>query len=53
MAATDPDDNARKKGSAELLILAQLEGRPRHGYEMGVRRKNDGSGVFFFLWHVT
>jgi len=20
---------------------------------LGVRRKNDGSGVFFFLWHVT
>jgi PadR family transcriptional regulator, regulatory protein PadR len=24
-----------KKGSAELLILALIEGRPRHGYEIG------------------
>ncbi|HYK92249.1 MAG TPA: PadR family transcriptional regulator [Acidobacteriota bacterium] len=24
-----------KKGSTELLILALLEGRPRHGYEIG------------------
>jgi transcriptional regulator len=24
-----------KKGSTELLILALLEGRPRHGYELG------------------
>ena len=24
-----------KKGSAELLILALLEARPRHGYELG------------------
>src|SRR3954469_1364177 len=24
-----------KKGSAELLILSLLEGRPRHGYEIG------------------
>jgi transcriptional regulator len=25
----------QKKGSADLLILALLEGRPRHGYEIG------------------
>jgi PadR family transcriptional regulator, regulatory protein PadR len=24
-----------KKGSTELLILALLDGRPRHGYEIG------------------
>ena len=24
-----------KKGSTELLVLALLEGRPRHGYEIG------------------
>jgi transcriptional regulator len=24
-----------KKGSAELLLLSVLEGRPRHGYELG------------------
>jgi transcriptional regulator len=28
------DDAALKKGTAELLVLAQLEGQPRHGYEI-------------------
>lgn len=28
-------DHDLKKGSAELLILALLEARPRHGYEIG------------------
>jgi PadR family transcriptional regulator, regulatory protein PadR len=28
-------DAALKKGTAELLVLAQLEGRARHGYEIG------------------
>jgi transcriptional regulator len=48
MAATDPDDNARKKGSAELLILAQLEGRPRHGYEIGVEIERRSGGEVSF-----
>jgi PadR family transcriptional regulator len=38
MAMTDIDgrmlDRELKKGSAELLILSLLEGRPRHGYEV-------------------
>jgi PadR family transcriptional regulator PadR len=28
-------DHDLKKGSTELLVLALLEGRPRHGYEIG------------------
>jgi PadR family transcriptional regulator PadR len=28
-------DRELKKGSAELLILSLMEGRPRHGYEIG------------------
>ena len=28
-------DRELKKGSAELIILAILEARPRHGYEIG------------------
>ena len=28
-------DRELKKGSAELMILALLEDRPRHGYEIG------------------
>jgi PadR family transcriptional regulator PadR len=34
MALTRPDDSTLKKGTAELLILAQLEERPNHGYEI-------------------
>src|SRR6201987_5566334 len=33
--AFQPTDREPKKGSAELLILSLLEGRPRHGYEIG------------------
>jgi transcriptional regulator len=28
------EDAVLKKGTAELLVLAQLEGPPRHGYEI-------------------
>jgi PadR family transcriptional regulator PadR len=34
MASTVPDREL-KKGSAELLILSLIEGRPRHGYDIG------------------
>jgi PadR family transcriptional regulator, regulatory protein PadR len=34
MAAPVSDDATLKKGTAELLVLAQLEGAPRHGYEI-------------------
>jgi PadR family transcriptional regulator, regulatory protein PadR len=32
--AAIPSDDQLKKGTAELLILAQLENRPSHGYEI-------------------
>ena len=34
-----------KKGSAELLILALIEDRPRHGYEIGklIESRSDGA----------
>jgi PadR family transcriptional regulator PadR len=40
-----------KRGSAELLILALLEDRERHGYDIGkqIEEKSDGTIVF----HVT
>ena len=40
-----------KRGSAELLILALLEERPRHGYEIGrlIDSRSDGAITF----HVT
>ena len=31
------EDAALKKGTAELLVLAQLEDRPSHGYEIAQR----------------
>src|SRR5256885_16221658 len=48
MGLTELDENARKKGSAELLVLAQLEGRPRHGYEIGleIERRSEGAVSF-------
>jgi transcriptional regulator len=34
-----------KKGSADLLILALVEDRPRHGYEMGrlIEQRSEGA----------
>ena len=34
MGVKPPDESTLKKGTAELLILAQLEHRPSHGYEI-------------------
>src|SRR5215469_15258183 len=48
MPVIDPDANARKKGSAELLVLAQLESRPRHGYEIGVEIERRSAGEVSF-----
>src|SRR5215831_3457807 len=48
MAVIDSDENARKKGSAEFLILAQLESRPRHGYEIGVEIERRSEGAVSF-----
>jgi len=37
-----------KKGSSEMLILSLLEGRPRHGYEIGklIEARSGGSLTF-------
>jgi transcriptional regulator len=35
MAEAALDRQQHKKGSAELLIMATLEDRPRHGYDIG------------------
>ena len=48
MAIIDSEDNARKKGSAEFLVLAQLEARPRHGYEIGVEIERRSEGAVSF-----
>jgi PadR family transcriptional regulator PadR len=48
MALTTQDENARKKGSAEFLVLAQLESRARHGYEIGVEIERRSGGAVSF-----
>ena len=37
-----------KKGSAELMILALLEGRSRHGYEIGKQIEARSQGTITF-----
>jgi transcriptional regulator len=41
-------DRELKKGSAELVILALVDGRPRHGYELGqmIEQRSDGAVRF-------
>lgn len=41
-------DRELKKGSAELLLLACLEGRPRHGYEVAKRIAEESDGAIRF-----
>ena len=46
--STTSVDAALKKGTAELLVLAQLEGQPRHGYEIGQQIAARGAGGVTF-----
>ena len=48
MALIQPDDRTLKKGTAELLILAQLESGPRHGYEIAqkIQARSEGTVTF-------
>ena len=41
-------DRELKKGSAELMVLALLEGRPRHGYEISklIEQRSQGTVKF-------
>lgn len=41
-------DRELKKGSAELLILSLVEGRARHGYELGKLIESRSGGVVRF-----
>ncbi len=47
MSTTAPDREL-KKGSAELLILSLLDGRPRHGYELSKLIEQRSNGVLTF-----
>jgi len=51
MALTQPDDATLKKGTAELLILSQLENRPSHGYEIARQIEARSHGAVSF--HVA
>lgn len=37
-----------KKGSIEMLVLSLLEGRPRHGYDIGKRIEERSAGKLKF-----
>src|ERR687898_718973 len=41
-------DRDVKKGSAEVLVLALVEDRPRHGYEIGKLIEERSGGVLKF-----
>src|SRR5215470_12018358 len=41
-------DRELKKGSAELLILSLVEGRARHGYEIGKLIETRSGGMLSF-----
>lgn len=43
-----PGDHALKKGTAELLVLAQLEDEPRHGYDIALRIEQRSNGAVVF-----
>jgi PadR family transcriptional regulator, regulatory protein PadR len=48
-ANESPTDRARKNGSAEFLILAQLEDQPKHGYEIACEIERRSRGAISFL----
>ena len=45
---TPSDDHTLKKGTAELLVLAQLEVEPRHGYDIALRIEQRTKGAVTF-----
>ncbi len=42
------DEHTLKKGTAELLVLAQLEDEPRHGYDIALRIEQRSNGEVVF-----
>ncbi len=45
---TPSDEHTLKKGTAELLVLAQLEDEPRHGYDIAIRIEQRSNGAVVF-----
>ncbi len=46
--AASSGETTLKKGTAELLVLAQLEDRPRRGYEIATRIEQRSHGAVVF-----
>ena len=46
--AQSADEHTLKKGTAELLVLAQLEDEPRHGYDIATRIEQRSNGAVSF-----
>src|SRR6476646_6386098 len=46
--STPTDEHSLKKGTAELLVLAQLEDEPRHGYDIAMRIEQRSNGAVVF-----
>ena len=46
--SNDLDKSALKKGTAEFLVLAQLEDARRHGYEIAIRIGQRSAGAVTF-----
>jgi PadR family transcriptional regulator, regulatory protein PadR len=42
------EEHSLKKGTAELLVLAQLEDEPRHGYDIATRIEQRSEGAVTF-----
>lgn len=51
MSDSTSTERERKKGSADMLVLALLEDRPRHGYEIAKLIEQRSGGVLQF--HVA
>jgi PadR family transcriptional regulator, regulatory protein PadR len=43
-----PEEHSLKKGTAELLVLAQLEDEARHGYDIATRIEQRSNGAVAF-----
>jgi transcriptional regulator len=43
-----PEEHSLKKGTAELLVLAQLEDEARHGYDIATRIEQRSNGAVTF-----
>lgn len=48
MRSTATNDQAWKKGTAEFLVLAQLESGPSHGYEIALQISRRSRGTLSF-----